>query len=127
MAGKFETLLDDLKDVAIDFSKLTVTTATGDIEAALSGKEVDLNKVDMEELFKDAATGKVDGNLIIAAVDSYKLDGDAFVFRTNNPKVSPEMAASLEEAHTNAVIAGQSLRDGIFDIVKDGIETLVKK
>ncbi len=126
MAGKFETLLDDLKDTAVDFSKLTVTTATGDIEAALSGGEFNLEDVNMEELFKKAATGQVGGKVIIAAIDSYQLDGDAFIFRTNSSSVSATQQQNLESAHINAVKAGKELRQGVMDIFKDGVKALVK-
>jgi hypothetical protein len=126
MANTFKTLLTDLGEAAVDFSTLTVTTATGDFQAALKGQNIELDNVDMEALFKKAAVEDVDGKLIIAAIDSYKLDGDAFVFRTNSEQVSPELREDLEVAHAGAVEAGQALRDGIFSMVKDGIANLVK-
>ena len=125
--SSFKSLITTLGEVAVDFSKLTVTTATGDIEAALKSENVDLKSVDMEELFKKAVSGSLNGTLIIAAVDSYKLDGDAFIFRSNNPAITEEQRENLEFAHTSAINTGQSLRDGIIDIVQDGIRTLLLK
>jgi|GEM_PF-3309273 sugar phosphate isomerase/epimerase len=119
--------VEKLNATATDFSTLTVTTVTGDLNVAIQANDDNKGQLDWDKIMQTAMENGVDGNLIVAAVDSYKIDGDALIYRTNSKKLTEEMRKELNEVHQAAIESGRTLRSGIIDLFTDGLKNLVGK
>lgn len=119
--------VEKLNATATDFSTLTVTTVSGDLNVAIQANDDNKGQLDWDKIMQTAMENGVDGDLIVAAVDSYKIDGDALIYRTNSKKLTQEMRKELNEVHQAAIESGRTLRSGIIDLFTDGLKNLVGK
>tara|TARA_B100000700_G_scaffold291258_1_gene350112 strand:+ start:631 stop:1083 length:453 start_codon:yes stop_codon:yes gene_type:complete len=119
--------VEKLNATATDFSTLTVTTVSGDLNVAIQANDDNKGQLDWDKIMQTAMESGVDGDLIVAAVDSYKIDGDALIYRTNSKKLTQEMRKELNEVHQAAIESGRTLRSGIIDLFTDGLKNLVGK
>ena len=119
--------VEKLNATATDFSTLTVTTVSGDLNVAIQANDDNKGQLDWDKIMQTAMESGVDGDLIVAAVDSYKIDGDVLIYRTNSKKLTQEMRKELNEVHQAAIESGRTLRSGIIDLFTDGLKNLVGK
>lgn len=127
MTTALQNFAAKLNDAATDFATLTVTTVTGDLKVAIQADDNNKGQLDWEKVIKTAVEGGVEGKLIVAAIDSYQIDGDALIYRTNSTKVTEEMRKELNEVHQAAIESGRTLRSGIVDLMSEGLKGLVGK
>jgi hypothetical protein len=111
---KFEEALKTIGDAVVDFSQLNVRTFVGSIKV-----EVQANKdPDWDTLMKKAVT---DGKVLLAASTTVHIDGDCDHFEDGD-----QISEGLRESHQNAILAGQTARKAIFDMIADKVQKMIK-
>jgi len=112
--GPFSDAVQTLKDVAVDFSQLNVSTFVGTIAVKVGAT----GKPDWDALMKEAVSA---GKIKLAASTTLRIDGDADNFE--DPSV---MTPGLRDAHSNAIKSGQEARRGILELVRKQLEAVIK-
>jgi hypothetical protein len=111
---KFEEALKTIGDAVVDFSQLNVRSFVGSIKV-----EVQANKdPDWDTLMKNAVTS---GKVLMAASTTIHIDGDADHFEDPD-----QISDGLRLAHQNAIVAGQTARKAIFDMISDKVQKMIK-
>jgi hypothetical protein len=112
--GPFQNAIQSLKEAAVDFSQLNVSTYVGTIKVEFAAN----GKVDWGALMKKAIT---DGKIKLAASTTLHIDGDA-----DNFEDQEVITAGLRDAHNNAIKSGQEARRGILELIRKQLEAAIK-
>ena len=98
-----------------DLSSLDVQSFTGTLDATVQGEGG--NIIDWKKL---VAAAKAEGNISLVLASHFNFDGDATLFAA-----SGEISADLQAAHDEAVMAGQQIRQDLFEFIADSGKNLL--
>lgn len=115
---KFETIADQIKDAAVDFTTLEVTTVTGEVAQILDTKgKFKLKESLVKSLSNKSGTTK--GKIVLVAHTHIDFDHDTVNFVKSNLTAAEK---DLFELHEAAIISAHEARKSFLRFLKEVLD-----